>query len=70
MLDVSRSRRPTSALYDGHVDTDSDLPDLREMSLQRLRTGDLDGPMAEALRRMLTQLDSGVEPVAGFQSAV
>jgi FXSXX-COOH protein len=51
------------------VNTESDLPVLN-MDLKRLRAQALDSQMAKALRRILAQLDSGVEPVAGFQSAI
>lgn len=48
----------------------SDLPDLAGARLAQLRTQPLDETATAALRRILAALDAGVEPVAGFQSAI
>jgi FXSXX-COOH protein len=47
----------------------SDLVDVSGESLVALRALP-ETAIARSLRRILSQLDSGVEPVAGFQSAI
>jgi FXSXX-COOH protein len=48
----------------------SDLPDLAGARLALLLTQPLGETATTALRRILAALDAGVEPVAGFQSAI
>ncbi len=48
---------------------ESDLIDLTGVRLSDLQELP-DSPLAQALRRVLAELDSDGEPVAGFQSAI
>lgn len=50
-------------------DKPSELVDVHDLSLRDLRRLP-DAPVADALARVLQQLDDRGEPVAGFQSAV
>jgi FXSXX-COOH protein len=54
---------------EARAELQSDLPDLAGARLADLRD-ELGETATAALRRILAALDAGVEPVAGFQSAI